>query len=394
MSYSKISAGKIHTVSGEVLTDHLLVLDETGKILSIESRDYHDPASYRILQGEIIPGFVNAHCHLELSHMKGIVPTGTKLIPFITSVVKYRDFPEEQIMQAMWDADREMWDSGIMAVGDISNKTDSLPVKLKSRIAYYTFVEFFDLMQDFLTEKTFHQYHEVFLKYREHEKLKSSAVPHAPYSVTRGLFERLNKLQGEGETVSIHNQETADEEQLFVEGSGGFAAFYKSLGFESLSFEKTGRPSIEYATSHMKTAGKTLFVHNTLSTAADIRHALKWGGPERVFWVTCPNANLFIENRLPDYKLFLDAGATMCIGTDSLTSNWQLSIFEEMKTIARYQSYVSFEALLKWATLNGAKALSMEGTLGSIEVGKTPGILEITNPDRSFGQTSICRRII
>jgi len=117
---------------------------------------------------------------------------------------------------------------------------------------------------------------------------------------------------------------------------------------------------------------RTLFVHNTLTTYKDIAAAKSWG--KNVYWATCPNANLYIENRLPNYKYFLDAKANLTIGTDSLTSNWQLSVWEEMKTISRYQSYIDFSTMLQWATINGAKALGMEENLGSIEVGKTPGI--------------------
>ena len=70
----------------------------------------------------------------------------------------------------------------------------------------------------------------------------------------------------------------------------------------------------------------------------------------------------------------MDADAKMTIGTDSLTSNWQLSILDEMKTIAKYQSYIPFETIIRWATLNGAEALGFEKDLGSLEVGKTPGL--------------------
>ena len=110
---------------------------------------------------------------------------------------------------------------------------------------------------------------------------------------------------------------------------------------------------------------------------------MEWN-PKNTFWATCPNANLYIENQLPNYQTFLDAGATVTIGTDSLTSNWQLSVLEEMKTISKYQSYVDFETLLKWATLNGAKALGFERTLGSLKVGKTPGINLIKNLGKNW----------
>jgi len=118
-----------------------------------------------------------------------------------------------------------------------------------------------------------------------------------------------------------------------------------------------------------------------LTTREDIKAAQTWGN--KVYWATCPNANLYIENRLPNYQAFLDTDAKMTIGTDSLTSNWQLSILEEMKTISRFQSYVPFETLLRWATLNGAEALGYENELGSIEVGKTPG-LSLLNLDGNF----------
>ncbi|HUR31557.1 MAG TPA: amidohydrolase family protein, partial [Saprospiraceae bacterium] len=96
----------------------------------------------------------------------------------------------------------------------------------------------------------------------------------------------------------------------------------------------------------------------------------------------CPNANLYIENRLPRYASFIEADARMTIGTDSLTSNWQLSVLEEIKTIAKYQSIIPFDMLLQWATWNGAKALGKDDLFGSLEKGKSPGLLNLKfDPD-------------
>ena len=131
----------------------------------------------------------------------------------------------------------------------------------------------------------------------------------------------------------------------------------------------------------MNPAHQTLFVHNTLSRVEDIHAAQAWN--EKMFWVICANANLYIENRLPHLQSFIEAGATMTLGTDSLTSNWQLSILEEMKTISRFQSFIPFDTLLQWATLNGARALGMEDDLGSLEKGKSPGVLHLSfDPDQ------------
>lgn len=140
-----------------------------------------------------------------------------------------------------------------------------------------------------------------------------------------------------------------------------------------------GQASIYYAMEHMDPANRSLFVHNTLTTRDDLRAAQNWS--PNTYWASCPNANLYIENRLPDYQAFINTGARLTLGTDSLTSNWQLSILEEMKTIARYQSYVPFETLLRWATLNGAQALGLDNMLGSLEPGKIPGVLLLEGLD-------------
>jgi cytosine/adenosine deaminase-related metal-dependent hydrolase len=389
----KFSADLLFPVSAPPIPNGVVITNEQGKILAVESREQHDPASLDIRRGAIVPGFVNTHCHLELSHMKGRVDTGTGLLPFLKSVVQFRNVPEEEIQKAIRRADADMYDAGIVAVGDISNKLDTAAVKDQSRIRYYTFVEMFDFLQDSRAEQTFNQYLPVWEGQSTAHGNRKSAVPHAPYTVSKELFRRIAALNSDDATVSIHNQETPHEDELFRSKTGGFQEFYEMFQIPLTEFDATGRNSIHYAMENMRPQQRNLFVHNTMCSPDDIQAAQSWS--DRVFWATCPNANLYIENRLPYYRYFLDAGSQMTIGTDSLTSNWQLSVLEEMKTIARFQSYVSFETLLQWATLNGARALGFEADLGSIEVGKTPGInlLDIGSDLKLQAGTSV-RRLV
>ncbi|MFN0034540.1 MAG: amidohydrolase family protein [Saprospiraceae bacterium] len=392
----KITANWVCPVSSEPLENAVIVADDAGKILAIEARERHDPASLETYSGILVPGFVNTHCHLELSHMKGKVGTGTGLIPFITSVVTQRNAAAEIIAEAIENAEQEMLDGGIVALGDISNAPDTFATKAKGRMRYHTFLELFDFLQEAGAEKSFADGRAVYEQIELAPGSARSLVPHAPYSVSKSLFEKINTFNPSTAdiTVSIHNQETPPEQDLFLEKKGGFLDFYAKFGISLEHFEATGRPSIYYALANMNPANRTLFVHNTLSTQADMEAAQVWS--PNVFWATCPNANLYIENRLPDYSAFLKTNARVTIGTDSLTSNWQLSVLEEMKTIARYQSYVPFATLLRWATLNGAQALGFDGTLGSLEVGKTPGMVLIqgVSPDWKLTAEAAAKRVV
>lgn len=389
----KITAEYIFPVSSPPVKEGVIVLDDDDVVLAVDTRDKHDPAGLETFAGVITPGFINTHCHLELSHMKGKVDTGTGLLPFLKQVVQFRDIPQEEILAAIEAADREMWNNGIVAVGDISNKADTAAQKAKSPIRYYSFVEMFDFLQNDWAEDTFNRYKEVYDQLEEANGNSKSCVPHAPYTVSEELFRRINTVNSTPGTVSIHNQETVHENAFFLSKTGGFLEFYKFFDIGIDNFEPSGENSIHYALEHLDPRQRTLFVHNTTTAAEDIRAAQSWS--DQTFWATCPNANLYIENRLPTYKTFLDTGAVVTIGTDSLTSNWELSVLEEMKTIARYQSYVPFETLLRWATLNGAQALGFDRDLGSIEPGKKPG-LNLLNLDRDLQlqEDTVVRRVV
>ncbi len=371
---NKYSARLIYAGDGNIWEDKVIITDEQGNILSIEDKSNHRDGVV-FIEGIITPGHINTHCHLELSHLKGKAPTGTGLIPFITHVVTSRDASPEAIHEAIVSADKEMSDAGIVAVGDISNKSDTAAVKMQSNLDYYTFVEMFDFLQPERTAETLQQYLPVFEKQANDGYNKKSLVPHAPYSVSKTLFTEILQRNPTDSTVSIHNQETLAENQLFLDKSGDFVDFYKKIGIDLLHFQPPGKNSIHYALHHLNPENKTIFVHNTLTTAADIEAALTWSS--KTFWATCANANLYIENRLPDYRVFLTSGATMTIGTDSLTSNWQLSIWEEIKTIKKFASYVPLNTLIQWSTINGARALGYEDRLGTIAPGKKPGLVAI-----------------
>lgn len=387
----KFSAPVIFTGKGEVLRNKVLVFDSSGVLQTIDIVENHDPASILFLEGALSPGHINTHCHLELSHMKGKVATGTHLLPFLKAVVNFRDIDPDVISEAIVNADLEMQANGIVAVGDISNKADTAEVKQNSPIRYYTFVEMFDFLQDGLAASTFQKYMEVFNEHNGHK----SIAPHAPYTVSKSLFSLINGQNVADTTISIHNQETPHENELFLKGSGGFFDFFSQFGMDMTKFQATGKSAIHYALEHLRTDTRTIMVHNTQSVTEDILAATK--ANPNTYWASCPNANLYIENQLPDYQQWINAGATITLGTDSLTSNWQLSIAEEMFTISRYCSFIPLEDLVTWATWNGARALGFDSDLGSLEPGKSPGLVQMDvteTSDRLMMRSPSCKKIV
>ena len=227
----KITADWVFPVSSAPVPKAVIVVDDKGKILALDSRENHDTTSLEIHKGAIVPGFINTHCHLELSHMKGVVPTGTTLIPFITGVVTKRNATTEVIQDAIEKAEKEMIEGGIVAVGDISNVPDTFAQKAKGNIRYHTFIEMFDFLQEDNAEVEFQKYKAVFDQLSEVEGNKQTIVPHAPYSVSRNLFNKINKNNPQsGATISIHNQETQPEQDLFQSETGAFYDFYGKFG--------------------------------------------------------------------------------------------------------------------------------------------------------------------
>ena len=123
---------------------------------------------------------------------------------------------------------------------------------------------------------------------------------------------------------------------------------------------------------HLPVNNKLQLVHNTFTNQDDIFFATNYN--QNLFWCFCVNANLYIENKVPNVNLFTQNNCTITLGTDSYASNWSLSIFDEIKTLHKHFPQIEWNDLLTYATLNGAKFLGVENKFGSIEKGKTPGL--------------------
>lgn len=363
------SADWIFPVSSPPMKNGVVVINQDGEIEEVLTREDAENLNLDIIKykGAIVPGFINTHCHLELSHMLDQIPQQTGLVEFVQHIIKSRQGNIAEIRVAMYAADQEMFENGIVAVGDISNQISSKEVKENSKIHYHTFVE----AMGFNPERAGAIMDNVNRIKEDFKPLPVSIVPHAPYSISPALFELIREeAEKDNSFISIHNQETDNENAFFENKTGGFLDLYQFLGMDITFFEPTHKTSLRSWLPYIQEQ-KTLLVHNTVSNKADITFA-EANNPN-LYWCLCPQANLYIENSLPDVDLLMDENVKLTLGTDSLASNHQLNILSEMLILQKYKR-VPFEKLLSWATINGAEFLEIDQQIGTIEVGKKPGL--------------------
>jgi cytosine/adenosine deaminase-related metal-dependent hydrolase len=354
--------------------EHVLITDEKGKVADIVN--VADAGlDIRQLNGVLSPGFVNCHCHLELSHMKGLIPEETGLVDFVFKVVNERHLPEEAIADAISNAETDMRNNGIVAVGDICNNTSTLVQKRKQNLAYYNFIETSGWVPS-VAEARFERALELYHAFSQVPDSQTSISPHAPYSVSEQLWQMI--MGGfEKKTITIHNQETAFEDSLFEKGQGDFTRMYEMMKMDTSFFKPGGKSSLQSYFSKLHASEQVLLVHNTFTKEEDVQFVRN--GLLNVNWCICINANLYIEKAVPPVEMFRKNSCNITIGTDSLASNRSLSVLDELKTITKHFPEIPLAEKLQWATSNGARALQMSGSLGSFEKGKTPGIVLLTN---------------
>jgi len=385
-------ADYVFPVFAAPIKNGVVTVNDDGKVMSVTNIPSPDTkgGDVRHLKGIICPGFVNTHCHLELSHLKNKIPPHGGLIDFIKNIQSVRGSEASVITEAATQADQEMYDNGIVAVGDICNSSITIPIKKKSKLYYHSFVEAFGFQPD-RAEEVFNN---ALALLNEFKPAPSSITPHSPYSVSKELFRLIKKFSETGRNLlSIHNQESDEENKFFRYRLGAFLDLYAHFGMDISFFKSQARNSVQSMIPLLTNKQEILLVHNTCTNLKDIYFIKRFD--RKVNFCFCPGANLYIENRLPKVELFVDQGFNLALGTDSLASNTKLCILNEMRILQEKFPSLSTERLIQWATINGAKFLGIDDDKGTIEPGKTPGLNLITGLDGlNFTPDTKVRRLI
>lgn len=348
--------------NGELERNIVVEVDDRGTITNILRCDAIDSmASVELFPGILIPGMVNCHCHLELSYLKGAIAEGEGYGGFARSIGAVRNnFTTEERIRSAKIADAQMWEEGVEAVADIANDDLVMGVKTQSKIEYHTLFEFFGL-----NNRDVEPHFDLANRYP-----RSFVTPHSTYSVQDEPFRQI--CARNSSLLSIHLLES-DAEECLYHGRGSLHEWYQRMGWEC-DFLKYESPAGRVA-GCIDRKCRVLLVHNTRATAEDI--ATVESHTKNGTWVLCPESNRFISNDRPPVELLRKSGVAIAVGTDSLASARSLSMIENLRLLGNHP----LRELLTWATLNGAKALGIDGMKGSIEIGKRPGLVVIEGAD-------------
>jgi aminodeoxyfutalosine deaminase len=322
-------------------------------------------------EGLVFPGLVNAHVHLELSALKGRVPRGLGVTPWVEALQPSRaGLSPDEIAHGIVAALGEMETDGTVACADVGNDGLSLPHLSAGRLRSVYFFEVLGFLRD-AAESIFQQAQERLARYRrEFPGVSCFLAPHALYSTSENLVRMLWSVDPEGPS-SIHLAEGSEECALLEKGEGPWKRYLQGLGKWPSQWQCPGVSPMGYL-KRLHSQKRIILVHLVHLTEEE----MTWLKDHRnLFPCVCLRSNLYVSNQAASLDRLWKAGCTLALGTDSLASNESLSLQAEMKTAKRLFPSLPNGEILRMATLHGAQALGMDKEFGSFAPGKRPGVL-------------------
>ncbi len=350
-----------------------------------------------VMDGAVVPGFVNAHCHVELSHLHRKFVKGTGMAGFIDQINALRDWAgrekKQELVKEWMDL---MWKRGVTAMADISNDDSSFDIKASHPLYTRTFLEVFgsepEMCDGVMADVT------ALNAVADAAGIDAAPTPHSCYTMSPRLLSESAAAGLAKGWLSYHSQESMEEEELLRSGSGAMYENRKRSGMSTPPV--TGESSLKYFIDRLAAAKPApydeniLLVHNVCLAQDDIDAARKV--MNNVWWAICPLSNIFIHNALPPVPLMRKNGLAITVGTDSLSSNDDLDMVKELACIHKNFPEVPMSEILTWACLNGAAFLGKDDVTGSLSEGKKPGIVLVRNVDAEgfVTEDSVSERII
>lgn len=360
----RVRAGWVHPVTAPPIQDGAVLVDERGVIAAVgpEAAVPAPPGARRLEfpAGVLVPGLVNCHTHLELTHLAGRVAERE----FPRWIRRIRELKEatarETFRRSAEQGVRDGWAAGITCVADTGSTGAVIEAlhALGGRGVVYQEVFGPDPTQARASvvelERALSQ-----LGRLATSQLRLGVSPHAPYTVSAPLYRAVADLaRRERLPVAVHVAESREEALLVRDGAGPFAEALRTRG---IAIEARGRSPVEYLRQLGVLASGTLCIHCVQVDGRDVA-ALRAAGAAIAH---CPRSNRAHGHGTAPLAAFRAAGLRVGLGTDSVASTGDLDLWAEARA-----AKLGGEDALRMLTVEGARALGLEHQVGSLEVGK------------------------
>ena len=332
----------------------------------------------------LMPGLINAHTHLELSHLAHLSkePSPSSFTGWIGHMLAERakaDADKKTIQDAAHAVLVEQQRQGVVAIADISN-TDLIRELVPEFPGHLLCLKEYLGLRASELAASLSSLKEDANHPDNPDHLDICCTAHAPYSTHIDLLRALkNRATQLGQIFSIHTAESTAEHDMISQGTGEMREFLEQRGFWESSFQPTGsdsKGSVSYLHQHGLLDSRTLCVHCLHVTDQEMDLLAK----TKAKICLCPGSNRYLGVGTAPLEHYLRMGILPALGTDSLTSNPELSIWREMRLLAEEHPTVDPADILRMATLGGAEALGLDRQLGSLDQGKKAEILAVELP--------------
>jgi cytosine/adenosine deaminase-related metal-dependent hydrolase len=322
----------------------------------------------------ILPGLVNAHTHLELSWMRGMIPPAEAMPAWAAKLIGIRRATAGDAVAPIVDAIAEARACGTALVGDVTNSLAAYEPLRHSALSAVVFYELLGFNPADAAARVADANHRV-AALTPHGPIRVALAPHAPYSVSRELFQAI-AADGNGRPISVHLGESAEEVRFLSDGGGAWRELLERIGAWTPGWSAPACGPVEYLQRIGLLNDRLVAVHGA-QLADEALGALR---DAAATLVTCPRSNRWTGAGTPPIARFYGSGVRVAIGTDSLASVEDLNVFAEMAAVRALAPDVPASRILRSATLDGAVALGFGAELGSIAPGKRAELLAVTIP--------------
>ncbi|HEU4411031.1 MAG TPA: amidohydrolase family protein [Polyangiaceae bacterium] len=371
-------ADYVFTGEGPALADGAVALGPGGVVVEVgpaaELLPRHAGAPCVRLSGLLAPGLVNAHTHLELSHLRGRAPGGGGFFDWVEGMMRARATAADDAEGAAIEAALgELVDAGCVAVGEVTNSLAAVPAMARANLGGAVFHEVFGLDRRVAEGRLAGlpaQRAGVVGAWPE-GRLAYAPAPHSLYSLHPDLVRAtLRAAREAGARTSMHLGEHPAEREFLARGTGPLVPYARRFGLPIEQAPVPGLSPVAYARELGALGPDVIVVHLTTATRDELDAVAAAGSPV----VFCPRSNAHIEGLVPPLAEALAAGLEPALGTDSLASNDSLDVLAEAAALARAFPGVAPALLWSMATAFGADALGRPD-LGRLRPGASPGLV-------------------